>query len=72
MFAKTLITFSLYFSILYAVEVHAKRFGLLQQMLADYGVTCAKPLNIDLLSIKPADYPDVTHILLDPSCSNSG
>ncbi|XP_059485215.1 28S rRNA (cytosine-C(5))-methyltransferase [Neocloeon triangulifer] len=58
--------------VVHAVEVNEKRFNLLEKILHDHGVTCAKTHNSDLLSLKPEDFPDVTHILLDPSCSNSG
>ncbi|CAB3367319.1 Hypothetical predicted protein [Cloeon dipterum] len=58
--------------IIHAVEVNPKRFALLQKMLEDYSVECAKTYNEDALALRPDDFPDVTHILLDPSCSNSG
>ena len=42
--------------------------GLLQER----GITCTKPIHANFLTTDPSDYPDVTHLMLDPSCSTSG
>ncbi|KAJ3482039.1 hypothetical protein NLI96_g7251 [Meripilus lineatus] len=59
---------------LYALERDKKRFETLKMMLSKARCKNVEPINIDFLTISPQDptYSDVTHILLDPSCSGSG
>ncbi|KAI0312107.1 S-adenosyl-L-methionine-dependent methyltransferase [Amylostereum chailletii] len=59
---------------LMAFERDRRRFGTLKTMLAKAGCANTEPLNIDFLTTDPADakFSQVTHILLDPSCSGSG
>ncbi|GAC94268.1 hypothetical protein PHSY_001839 [Pseudozyma hubeiensis SY62] len=66
-----------------AFERDAVRFKTLLKRLAAVGALQTKPLagiaggNViaqrkDFLTTQPHDFPDVTHMLLDPSCSGSG
>lgn len=61
---------------LYAFERAPPRHRTLVRMLQRAG--CVRPhgnveaLQQDFLAADPADYADVTHLLLDPSCSGSG
>ncbi|KAJ7650677.1 S-adenosyl-L-methionine-dependent methyltransferase [Roridomyces roridus] len=59
---------------LYAFERDRKRFGTLTMMLKKAGCKNAEALNADFLATDPTDlkFVEVTHILLDPSCSGSG
>nr|GAT60990.1 predicted protein [Mycena chlorophos] len=59
---------------LFAFERDRKRFGTLSMMVSRAGCTNVDPVNADFLTVDPQDakYADVTHILLDPSCSGSG
>jgi len=57
---------------LVAVERDRKRFTTLCTLLRRAGVTNVRPLCGDFLRLRPADYPRVTAILLDPSCSGTG
>jgi len=59
---------------LYAFERDKKRFGTLTTMLARAGCNNVETVNLDFLTVDPCDptYRNVTHILLDPSCSGSG
>ncbi|KAJ7220068.1 S-adenosyl-L-methionine-dependent methyltransferase [Mycena pura] len=59
---------------LYAFERDRKRFGTLLTMLSRAGCKNVEPINTDFLNVDPLDpkYANVTHILLDPSCSGSG
>ena len=57
---------------LYAVEQNEERFKTLSSMIENYGVTCAKLYNKDVLTITKNDCPNVEYILVDPSCSGSG
>lgn len=60
--------------VLHAFERDARRFRTLETMLARAGAVNVRAQNADFLAVDPqADaYNDVTHILLDPSCSGSG
>lgn len=57
-----------------AFERDRKRFQTLKTMLERAGASNVMPKNQDFLSVDPNDveYANVTHILLDPSCSGSG
>ena len=57
-----------------AVEKDKRRFYKLSENLKKHGATNVFPKNEDFFEIDPTseDYKDVTHILLDPSCSGSG
>ncbi|KAF9648808.1 S-adenosyl-L-methionine-dependent methyltransferase [Thelephora ganbajun] len=59
---------------LFAFERDANRFATLKSMIAKAGCRNVEPMNADFLTILCDDqkYADVTHILLDPSCSGSG
>ncbi|KAM0789834.1 hypothetical protein ACM66B_006681 [Microbotryomycetes sp. NB124-2] len=57
-----------------AVERDLNRFKVLKSMCQKAGATTVSPMNTDFLSIKPDDpkIKNITHILVDPSCSGSG
>eukprot|EP00965_Chrysotila_dentata_P122540 4050266-Pleurochrysis_carterae.AAC.1 len=59
---------------LLAFEQDERRFMLLKQMLKQKGAVCAEAVHANFLKVDPtaAEYCDVTHVLLDPSCSSSG
>lgn len=59
---------------LFALERDKKRFATLKMMLSKARCKNVEPINTDFLTMPPQDptYSDVTHILLDPSCSGSG
>ncbi|KAI0032532.1 S-adenosyl-L-methionine-dependent methyltransferase [Vararia minispora EC-137] len=59
---------------LIAFERDSRRFKTLKNMLAKAGCKNVSPRNADFLSTDPKDgaFANVTHILLDPSCSGSG
>ncbi|XP_063059271.1 probable 28S rRNA (cytosine-C(5))-methyltransferase [Engraulis encrasicolus] len=59
---------------LFAFDLDAKRLSTMSTLLLRAGVTCHRLANQDFLKVNPqdADYRDVKHILLDPSCSGSG
>ncbi|KAF8656783.1 hypothetical protein AX16_002335 [Volvariella volvacea WC 439] len=59
---------------IYAFERDRRRFSTLKTMLSKAQCKNVEPLNADFLSLDPSDpqYSQVTHILLDPSCSGSG
>ncbi|PPQ83431.1 hypothetical protein CVT25_007022 [Psilocybe cyanescens] len=59
---------------LFAFERDQKRFTTLKMMLSKAGCSNVSPINADFLTIDPQDpqFINVTHILLDPSCSGSG
>lgn len=59
---------------IHAFDTDDRRLGLLQRLTEKAGATCIHPhhgsfLDIDVSS---AEFREVTHILLDPSCSGSG
>ncbi|SGY81870.1 BQ5605_C009g05531 [Microbotryum silenes-dioicae] len=57
-----------------AVERDQGRFKVLKDMCKKAGASNVTPMNIDFLSIDPADikFKNITHFLVDPSCSGSG
>ncbi|KAA1467333.1 S-adenosyl-L-methionine-dependent methyltransferase [Dentipellis sp. KUC8613] len=59
---------------LFAFERDRKRFATLNTMLGRAGCSNVETLNTDFLTVDPSDprFAQVTHILLDPSCSGSG
>jgi putative methyltransferase len=57
---------------LHAFEKSAYRFKTLEKMLARAGCTNTTATRGDFTQADPSDYPNVTRILLDPSCSGSG
>ncbi|KAJ3828230.1 S-adenosyl-L-methionine-dependent methyltransferase [Lentinula raphanica] len=59
---------------LFAFERDRKRFSTLEMMLSRAKCKNVVPVNDDFLKVDPMDlkYSQVTHILLDPSCSGSG
>jgi len=59
---------------LFAFERDASRFKVLGKMLKKAGCKNVTSVNVDFLTTNPRDskYENVTHILLDPSCSGSG
>ncbi|XP_037085933.1 putative methyltransferase NSUN5C [Pollicipes pollicipes] len=57
---------------LVAVERDQARFQTLSRMLRRAGVTNCRLICGDFLRLQPADHPQLTAILLDPSCSGTG
>ncbi|XP_062846645.1 28S rRNA (cytosine-C(5))-methyltransferase-like, partial [Trichomycterus rosablanca] len=59
---------------LFAFDLDAKRLSTMSTLLLRAGVTFQQLANEDFLKVDPLcpAYKDVTHILLDPSCSGSG
>ncbi|MCI4388198.1 hypothetical protein PGIGA_G00082740 [Pangasianodon gigas] len=59
---------------LFAFDLDTKRLSTMSTLLLRAGVTCHQLANEDFLKVDPLSpaYRDVTHILLDPSCSGSG
>ncbi|KZS92513.1 S-adenosyl-L-methionine-dependent methyltransferase [Sistotremastrum niveocremeum HHB9708] len=59
---------------IFAFERDRRRFNTLQKMLATAGCSNVEALNADFLASDPEStvFAQVTHILLDPSCSGSG
>ncbi|TEB34694.1 S-adenosyl-L-methionine-dependent methyltransferase [Coprinellus micaceus] len=59
---------------LYAFERDVRRFNTLKTMLSKAQCSNVVPTHKDFLTVDPNDdeFKDVTHILLDPSCSGSG
>ncbi|GAA5876202.1 hypothetical protein JCM3774_002324 [Rhodotorula dairenensis] len=57
-----------------ACERDQGRFKILKDMLKRADAKNVQPMNIDFLSLKPDDpkLKNVTHLLVDPSCSGSG
>ncbi|KAK4051534.1 hypothetical protein OIV83_002674 [Microbotryomycetes sp. JL201] len=57
-----------------AVERDLNRFKVLKSMCQKAGASTVTPMNTDFLSIKPDDpkIKNISHILVDPSCSGSG
>lgn len=55
-----------------AVEMNAARLKTLNIILSELGVSNVRTMCSDFMKLLPSDYPDCTHILLDPSCSGSG
>lgn len=58
--------------VLYAFEKSEYRFRTLEKMLRKARCSNVKTTRGDFTETNPKDYPDVTRILLDPSCSGSG
>ena len=58
----------------FAVEQDSKRFMRLKVNIQKHGATNITPIRQNFLYISPADpiYKNVSHILVDPSCSGSG
>ena len=58
----------------FAVERDFKRFKRLKNNVIKHGAKNITPICTDFLKISPGDakYANVTHILVDPSCSGSG
>ncbi|KZT07718.1 S-adenosyl-L-methionine-dependent methyltransferase [Laetiporus sulphureus 93-53] len=59
---------------LFAFERDRKRFSTLKTMLSKAHCRNVEAVNVDFLTTSPTDerFSQVTHILLDPSCSGSG
>ncbi|XP_012693258.1 probable 28S rRNA (cytosine-C(5))-methyltransferase [Clupea harengus] len=59
---------------LFAFDLDAKRLSTMSTLLLRAGLTCHQLANQDFLKVDPhnAEYKEVKHILLDPSCSGSG
>ncbi|GAA5902207.1 rRNA (cytosine-C5-)-methyltransferase RCM1 [Sporobolomyces salmoneus] len=57
-----------------ACERDQGRFKVLKDMCKKADATNVQPMNVDFLSLNPEDpkFKNVTHILVDPSCSGSG
>jgi len=56
-----------------AVERNAKRYGLLNEILARSAATSiTKAINADFTKLNPLEFSDVEFIVLDPSCSGTG
>ncbi|GAA6059682.1 hypothetical protein JCM10212_000069 [Sporobolomyces blumeae] len=57
-----------------ACERDQGRFKVLKDMCKKADAKNVQPMNVDFLSLKPEDpkFKNVTHILVDPSCSGSG
>jgi 25S rRNA (cytosine2278-C5)-methyltransferase len=57
---------------IYAVEMNARRYETLVEMVQGTNATIVQTINRDVLEVKDEDVPKVEYILLDPSCSGSG
>ncbi|KAG8857591.1 hypothetical protein FRB96_005609 [Tulasnella sp. 330] len=59
---------------IFAFERDRRRFETLELMVAKAGCKNVEPVLVDFLQVNPQErkYGDVSHILLDPSCSGSG
>lgn len=58
---------------IYAFERDPKRADILRSTLAKHAPPgMVKVANMDFLRVNPANYPEVTFALVDPSCSGSG
>ena len=59
---------------IFAIERDSKRFMRLKQNIKQHGANNITPICQNFLDISPDDpaYKNVTHILVDPSCSGSG
>lgn len=59
---------------IFAFEKDKRRFTTLLSMLKKAGCKNVESTNLDFLTVDPLDakYENVTHILVDPSCSGSG
>ncbi|XP_076044684.1 28S rRNA (cytosine-C(5))-methyltransferase-like isoform X3 [Oratosquilla oratoria] len=57
---------------IYAVEKDNERFQTLTKLLHQRGVTNVEYLNVDFTRLKKEHYENVSHIILDPSCSTTG
>lgn len=55
-----------------AVEHDQKRFETMRNLLSFRQATCVTSVNKDFFTLKPANYADIEHIFVDPSCSSSG
>ena len=66
------LTSALSSSTLVAVERDPARFQTLSAMLKKAGATNTRLVKGDFMKLKPEQYPRVTAILLDPSCSGTG
>ncbi len=60
--------------VVFAFDRSEQRLENLRKLVALRGATCVRPKLADFMTVDPADttYSQVTHILLDPSCSSSG
>ena len=60
--------------VVFAFDRSAQRLENLRKLVAARGATCVRPKVADFMTVDPADstYSQVSHILLDPSCSSSG
>lgn len=57
---------------IYAFDRNPARVETMKALLAGRGITNVTPKALNFLKVNPEDFGDVTHILLDPSCSSSG
>ena len=57
---------------IYAFDRNPARVNTMNILLKQRGITCVKGLAKNFLTTKPTEYPKVTHLMLDPSCSTSG
>ena len=60
--------------VVFAFDRSEQRLDNLRKLVALRGATCVRPKLADFMTVDPANeaYSQVTHILLDPSCSSSG
>ena len=60
--------------LVYAFEQNQRRCELLREMMSLKGATIVNCIHGSFLDADPEDpaYKDVSHVLLDPSCSSSG
>ena len=57
---------------IYAFDMDENRLQLMKKMINRAGVTNCTTKHCDFLKVSPSEYKDVTHILVDPSCTGSG
>jgi len=57
---------------IYAFDRNPARVETMKTLLAARGITNVIPKALNFCAVEPKDFFDVTHILLDPSCSSSG
>ncbi|KAI9024694.1 S-adenosyl-L-methionine-dependent methyltransferase [Hyaloraphidium curvatum] len=58
--------------VVYAVERDEKRCHTLRSFVKRAGAKCIRVKRADFLALDPKAFADVSHMLLDPSCSGSG
>lgn len=57
---------------IYATEIDRERYGTLCNFVEKMNCTCVHPMNLDAMTLRNEDFPNIEYILVDPSCSGSG